>query len=396
MSVTGTELAQARERALAILADLVAFATVPSAPTAGLLRYVELLLSACGAHTWLTEADDAGKANLFATIGPGDEGGVMLAGHCDVVPAETADWLSDPFDLALRDGRAYARGSCDMKGFLACVLAMAPGLAAARLGRPVHIAVTSDEEVGCRGAQVLADELLRRGVGPSACIVGEPTGLGVVDAHKGCFEYTTEFIGLSGHGSEPDRGVSAIHHAARFVTFLLELGERVKARAPAGSPFEPAWTTIQAGLISGGEARNIIAGHCRVEWEFRPINRADADFVLAEVDAFVAGSLLPAMRAVHPDAQVTTETAGEVAGLEPVAGSEAARLALGANGGLGRAPVSFGTEAGIYQAAGIPTVVCGPGSIAQAHTVDEFIEIEQIDRCLAMISALADELAPGC
>ena len=307
-----------------------------------------------------------GKANLFATIGPWRDGGIVLSGHTDVVPADEAEWTSDPFVLRDDGARLYGRGTCDMKGFVAAAIAMAPVYAALPLARPVHFAFTYDEEVGCLGALQLVEALRARALRPAAAIIGEPTRMRVVEAHKGCCEYTTRFTGLEGHGSNPDAGVNAVEFAVRYVARLLALRDALKARAPAASPFVPPWTTVQVGRIDGGTARNVIAGHCAVEWEMRPVDPADATFVKSILAEYAETELLPAMRAVHPGAAIETEVIGEVAGLAPAGLNEARDIALALTGGNGTDVVAFGTEAGLFQSLGMSAVVCGPGSIEEA------------------------------
>lgn len=380
--------------ALRILGDLVAFPTVSQHSNLELIAYVNQKLDQLGARTHLTLDAGGTKANLFATIGPAEtDGGVILSGHTDVVPVEGQEWSSDPFAATERDGRIYGRGTADMKGFIACAMALAPRFTEARLRRPLHLAFTYDEEVGCLGAQVMLEDLALSGRKPSACIVGEPTGLRIIEGHKGCCEYVTSFTGLEGHASQPDRGVNAVEYAVRYVARLLELGEALKPRAPDGSRFDPPWSTIQVGRMAGGVARNIIAGGCVVDWELRPVNAGDLAFAKGEITAFVESELLPRMRAVSPDATIVTEVIGEIAGLEPMTPSEAEALVRTLTGDRGPAScVSFGTEAGLFQQQGISTVICGPGSIEQAHKPDEFIEIAQLDACLEMIGRLEPQL----
>ena len=298
------------------------------------------------------------------------------------------DWTSDPFEMSERDGRLYGRGTCDMKGFIAACLAMAPRFAALDLALPLHFAFTYDEEVGCLGARALVDELAKAGVRPAAAIVGEPTMMGVIEGHKGCYEYTTEFTGFEGHGSQPDKGVNAVEYAVRYIARLIALGEELKTRAPADSRFSPPWTTVQVGTISGGNARNTIAGHCSVEWEMRPIHSDDSDHVKRQLGAYVDDHLLPAMRRVWRDASIVTHTIGEVRGLLPVSRSQARDIVFELTGNREAELVSFGTEAGLFQEIGISSVICGPGSIAQAHKPDEFIEISQLAACLGMLDKL--------
>jgi acetylornithine deacetylase len=383
------------DETIAILSDLVAFPTVSQDSNLSLIAYLNQRLDDIGARTYLTVDAGGTKANLFATLGPPEiDGGVVLSGHTDVVPVEGQDWSGDPFALRRDDGRLYGRGTCDMKGFIACVMALAPELQQAGLRRPLHLAFTYDEEVGCLGAQVMLQKLSETGPKPAICIVGEPTDMRLIEGHKGCCEYTTTFTGLEGHASLPHRGVNAVEYAVRYIGKLLDIGEALRARAPATSRFEPPWSTIQVGRIAGGVARNIIAGSCAVEWELRNVNAGDLGYAKAEIAGYVDTELLPRMRAVFADASIVTETIGEVAGLEPLDECEAEALVRALTGDRSEAVcVSFGTEAGLYQQHGVSTVICGPGSIAQAHRPDEFIEIAELDACLDMIGGLTTRLA---
>ena len=382
-------LARTRE----ILGQLVAFPTVSSDSNLELIAYAADLLSDAGATLSLSRDDSGTKANLFATLGPAGDGGIVLSGHTDVVPADPSEWTNDPFTLTERGGRLYGRGTCDMKGFIAAALAMAPRFAQTGLSRPLHFALTYDEEIGCFGARALVGEIANAGIRPSVAIIGEPTGMGVIEGHKGCYEYTTEFTGLEGHGSQPGKGVNAVEYAARYVSRLLDLGEKLKVRAPAGSRFDPPWTTVQVGRMSGGTARNVIAGGCAVEWEMRPVTAADADFVKKDLADYVDSVLLPAMRAVAPGGGIVTHVIGEVEGLQVVSQSEARDIVCGLTGCDHADVVPFGTEAGLFQSAGISSIICGPGSIAQAHRPDEFIAIDQLAACLEMLDKLRLRLA---
>ena len=376
----------------AILADLIAFPTVSADSNLDLIEWCAGRLEALGARCEISRDATGAKANLFATIGPDVDGGVVLSGHTDVVPVEGQDWSSDPFIAVERAGLIFGRGACDMKGFLACALALAPWIAAADLKRPVHFALSYDEEVGCLGARVMLEALAASGRRPSICIIGEPTSMRVIEGHKGCCEYTTRFGGLAGHSSAPGLGVSAVEYAVRYAGRLLELREELVARTPPGSRFEPPESTVQLGGMRGGVAHNVIADHCELDWEVRPVVEADIDFVKREIGAYVAGTLLPAMRAVHPQATIETEVIAEVIGLEPMAKSEACELVAELTGSNTREVVSFGTEAGLFQTRGISTVICGPGSIGQAHKADEFVAVEQLGQCLEMIQRLVAKL----
>ncbi len=374
-----------------ILAALVGYPTISLLPNRDLIAHAAQLLEDAGARIHIFE-NEAGQANLFATIGPEADGGVVLSGHSDVVPPGDGGWSGDPFILREQDGLLYGRGSCDMKGFIAAAVAMAPHYAALPLRRPVHFAFTYDEEVGCLGAQRLVQDLKHIGVRPSAAIIGEPTEMRIIEAHKAVYEYATEFTGLEGHASEPDAGVNAIHSATRYMAKLLELEAEMKGRTPAGSPFSPPWTTLQIGRIEGGVMRNVIARQCCIDWEMRPVTRADADHVRSALHVFCEEVLLPPMRAVHRNASIVTRTIGEVEGLEPAALNEARDIVAELTGANGADVVAFGTEAGLFQSLGMSAVVCGPGSIAQAHKPDEYVSIDQLGACLTMLGKLGDRL----
>jgi len=377
----------------AILSDLIAFPTISADSNLELIAYCAAKLDALGAKTDMTLDPSGQKANLFATLGPDIDGGVVLSGHTDVVPVAGQEWSTDPFEAVERDGLIYGRGTCDMKGFIACALALAPRIAAAELKRPIHFAFSYDEEVGCLGAQVMLQALAAAGRRPGICIIGEPTEMRIIEGHKGMCEYTTRFTGLAGHGSRPELGVSAVEYAVRYVARLLELREALQARVPPGSRFEPPFSTLQIGRLSGGIAHNVIADHAEVEWEMRPVIEADAEFVRSEIGSYAEEVLLPAMRAVHSAASIETQVIGEVTGFEPMPESEASALVAELTGGNTRDVVSFCTEAGLFQRQGISTVICGPGSIAQAHKADEFVAIDQLGLCLDMIEGLVAKLA---
>lgn len=377
----------------AILAELIGFPTISADPNLELIAWVNARLDALGVRTHLTLSPAGDKANLFATIGPDVDGGVVLSGHTDVVPVAGQDWSTDPFRAVERDGRVYGRGACDMKGFIACALALAPRFAEAGLARPLHLALTFDEEVGCLGAPLLLAALAEHGTRPSLCIVGEPTGMRIIEGHKGCHEYTTRFTGLEGHGSRPEAGVNAVEYAARYVWELMATGRDLRDRAPAGSRFDPPWTTVSVGAMRGGIAHNVIPNRCEVDWEFRPVNAADAEWVKERMRRHADEVLLPAMRAVHADASIETEVVGEIGGLEPMPGSEAVRVVTELTGGNETGVVPFGTEAGLFQRSGIPAVVCGPGHIDQAHKPDEYVALDQLEQCLGMLQRLLPRLA---
>lgn len=375
-----------------LLGQLIAFPTVSSESNLALIDYLADRLSDAGARVEVHKDATGAKANLFATIGPEVEGGILLSGHSDVVPVADQAWTTDPFAMTERDGRLYGRGTCDMKGFIAAAVAMAPHYARVAKTRPVHFAFTHDEELGCLGAQALAKILRERPVRPSVAIIGEPTLMQVIEGHKGCYEYSVHFTGLEGHGSHPDRGVNAVEYAVRYVARLLELREVLKETSPKDSRFEPPWTTINAGALVGGTAHNVIAGKARIDWEMRPVQPGDADLVKSEMHSFCTHHLLPQMRAVCPEADIVTEVIGEVDGLVPATANEARDIVLGLTGANGAGLVPFGTEAGIFQSLGMSAVICGPGSIEQAHKPDEYLSIEQLSQCLSMLERLGGRL----
>ncbi len=375
-----------------ILGQLIAYPTVSADSNLALIEHLASLLDDAGARVEVFRDARGGKANLFATLGPDIDGGILLSGHSDVVPVADQAWTTDPWEMVERDGRLYGRGTCDMKGFIAAAVALAPLYAQKATARPIHFAFTHDEEIGCLGAQALAPLLQARGVKPRVAIIGEPTLMRVIEGHKGCYEYSVHFTGLEGHGSAPERGVNAVEYAVRYVARLLELREVLKARAPADSRFEPPWTTINTGALIGGVAHNVIAGKARIDWEMRPVQPGDADLVKADLHHLCTHHLLPQMRAVSPMADIITEVIGEVDGLIPTSENEAREIALALTGGNGAGLVPFGTEAGIFQAMGMQAVICGPGSIEQAHKPDEFIALDQLAEGIGFLERLSDRL----
>ena len=381
-------LARTRE----ILGQLIAYPTVSADSNLALIEHLAGLLDEAGARVEVFRDASGGKANLFATLGPDIDGGILLSGHSDVVPVADQAWTTDPWEMVERDGRLYGRGTCDMKGFIAAAVALAPLYAQKATARPIHFAFTHDEEIGCLGAQALAPLLQARGVKPRVAIIGEPTLMRVIEGHKGCYEYSVHFTGLEGHGSAPERGVNAVEYAVRYVARLLELREVLKARVPADSRFEPPWTTINTGALIGGVAHNVIAGKARIDWEMRPVQPGDADLVKADLHHLCTHHLLPQMRAVSPLADIVTEVIGEVDGLIPTSENEAREIALALTGGNGAGLVPFGTEAGIFQAMGMQAVICGPGSIEQAHKPDEFIALDQLAQGIGFLERLSDRL----
>ncbi len=375
-----------------ILADLIGFPTVSSDSNLALIEYVRIYLEDLGAQCEVYADPTGAKANIFATLGPPEDGGIVLSGHTDVVPVDGQDWSSDPFTLEERDGLLYGRGSCDMKGFIAASLAMAQHFAQLDLKKPIHFAFTYDEEVGCIGGQALVSELFEQGIKPSVAIIGEPTEMRVINGHKGCRETHTHFTGLDGHSSQPDLGVNAVEFAVRYASRLMDVQEALKTRAPKDSPFEPPWTTLQVGQLHGGVAVNVIPGSATLEWDLRSVHPDDVEYVDGIMNPFVDNVLIPEMKAVSPNAGIEVDVVGDVVGLMPMKESEAVQLVTELTGANGTDVVAFGTEAGIFQNAGVSAVVCGPGSIRQAHKPDEYIARDQLVACLGMLEGLSDKL----
>jgi acetylornithine deacetylase len=370
---------------------LVAFDTVSAKSNLELISFVSDILEGQGIDAYIVPDDDGAKANLFASIGPEAPGGVVLSGHTDVVPVAGQRWTSDPFDVVERDGRLYGRGTADMKSFIAVALAMVPEFQSRGLRVPIHFAFSYDEEVGCLGAPRLLERLAAVVPKPAMAIVGEPSEMRVANAHRGIATFATTVTGRPGHASAPNIGVNAIAQAAECIAFLTRLEAELSGeRGQANATTVPDWTTLNVGTIEGGSAVNIIAEHCRFRWECRPEAGVDAAEVLARLNGFVEAELLPRMKVVAPAAAIATERVVTVPALAPEPGSPAEAVALALTGHNECGSVPFASEAGLFQRAGIPAVVCGPGSPAQAHQPDEFVSLEQIDACVAFMRRLAD------
>jgi acetylornithine deacetylase len=369
-----------------LLERLVGFDTVSSKPNLSLIEFAADHLDRQGAKARLIHDDTRTKANLFATIGPEREGGIALSGHTDVVPVTGQRWASDPFTLTERDGRLVGRGTTDMKGFIACALAAAEKFKAANLAVPIHFALSYDEEVGCIGVRRLIPELAASLPKPRMVVVGEPTGMRAVGAHKGINVLTTTVCGKGGHSSRPREGVNAIAFASEIVRFLDRLSDELSQGGPDG--FDPAGTTLNIGTITGGTAVNMIAAECAIHWEFRPVPGVDPQTVIGRLEEFVARDILPRMRVVDAAASVTTHLDVTSPPLAPEKDSPAVRLACDLTGDNRPRTASFVCEAGLYKLAGVSAVVCGPGHIAQAHQPDEFVDIAQLDACAAFLDKL--------
>ena len=390
---TEINLDELYNNSIKILSDLIGFKTISGEDNSNLINYCENYLHNFGATSFKTFDDEKKRVNLFATIKAKKSNGIkpiILSGHTDTVPVSKS-WSTDPFKATIKEEKLYGRGSCDMKGFIACTLAFAPIYSKTDLNRDIHFSFTFDEETACIGAPILIKELKKRNINEGICIVGEPTKMKIIDAHKGCYEYTTYFEGLAGHSSMPHKGVSAVEFATKYSNKLIELREELKKRSPKDSIFDPPFSTLQVGGIFGGIAHNVIADKCHVEWETRPVIKEDGIFLNQEIDKYANEVLLPEMRKVFTSSRITKKIIGEVAGFNRVLNSEACEFVSSLTGDNSREVVSFGTEAGLFQEIGISTVVCGPGSIEQAHKVDEFIELSELKKCIKFLDGIREK-----
>ena len=379
------------EKSIKILKDLISFKTISGENNSSLINYCENILSKSGATSFKVFDADKKRVNLFATLKAKKSNGkepIILSGHTDVVPVSKG-WSTDPFVAEIKDDKLYGRGSCDMKGFLACSLAFADIFSKSNLSRDIHFSLTFDEETACVGAPLLIKELKKRKITNGICIVGEPTKMKIIDSHKACYEYTTFFEGLAGHSSKPDEGVNAAEYASRYVNKLMSLRNDLKNREPDNSIFTPPYSTLSIGGIFGGIAHNVIADKCHVNWETRPVNKQDGIFLNNEIDNY-ANELLTEMKKKYPNASIRKKIIGEIIGFDRIQDSKACEFVSSITGDNKREVVSFGTEAGLFQEIGISTVVCGPGSIEQAHTIDEFIELNEIKKCLSFLEGVKE------
>ncbi len=380
------------EKSINILKDLISFKTISGENNSSIINYCENILKKCGASSFKVFDQDKKRVNLFATLKAKKSNKfdpIILSGHTDVVPVSKG-WSSDPFVAEIRDDKVFGRGSCDMKGFLACSLAFAEVFSKSSLSRDIHFSLTFDEETACIGAPLLIKELKKRNITNGICIVGEPTKIKIIDSHKGCYEYTTYFEGLAGHSSKPNDGVNAAEFASRYVGKLMKLRKELKNRQPKNSIFDPAYSTLSVGGIFGGIAHNVIADKCHVNWETRPVNKEDGIFLNHEIDKY-ANELLTEMKKKFSGSSIRKEIIGEIIGFDRVTNSKACEFVSSITGDNEREVVSFGTEAGLFQEIGISTVVCGPGSIEQAHKIDEFIEISEIKKCLFFLDGVKNK-----
>lgn len=374
-----------------LLAKLVAFDTTSRLSNLPLIAFVEDYLAGMGVASERVYDETGSKANLWATIGPSDTPGVVLSGHTDVVPVDGQDWSSDPFALDERDGRYYGRGSCDMKGFLAAALAAVPKMLERDLDRPIHLAFSYDEEVGCVGVKRLLERLKSEPVRPAFCIVGEPTSMKVVIGHKAKRSMRVTVRGKTCHSSLAPQGVNAVDYAAMVVVKMREIGRRLAAQGMRDECYDIAHTTAHTGVIAGGTALNIVPDKCVFDCEFRALPGEDVDALVEEVRAYAREILEPEMKAVAPETGIEVAVFAGFPGIETPVDAEITRLAKRFSSSNDHGKVAFGTEAGRFQEMlGISTVICGPGSIEQAHKADEYLEKAQLQQCDRFIEKLID------
>lgn len=376
-----------------LLERLVAFPTVSRDSNLDCIQFIHDYLAGFGVASRIVPDETGQKANLFATIGPEVAGGVILSGHTDVVPVDGQNWTSDPFTLTERDGKLYGRGACDMKGFLANALAAVPQFAATPLKRPVHLAFSHDEEIGCLGAKNMVEAMADAIPAPEAVIVGEPSRMKLVNGHKGSVTFYTRVRGHSVHSSLVHTGVSAVMVAARLVNWHTETMAENMRRADPACPFVPNFTTLHCGVIHGGTAANIVAADCEFVTDIRAIAGEDPVEYRNRYEAWIRAEVEPAMKAIAPESGVDIIARSGIFGLAPEPDGAAERLVRRLTGDNASGVVSYGTEAGIFQAKGWSTVVCGPGDIAQAHQADEYIEISELAAGDAFMAKLAAHLA---
>ncbi len=386
--------------ALAMIDRLIAFPTVSRDSNLGLIEYARDYLAALGARPHLVYDATGKKANLFCTLAAEPErskrGGLILSGHTDTVPIDGQDWSSDPFVANHRDGRIHGRGSADMKGFIALALAWAPRFLAAQERTPIHLSLTFDEETTFLGVRGLVHDLEERGIKPAGCIIGEPTGMRAIVAHKGKRDWCCRVRGRDAHSSLTPAGVNAIEVAAQIISFIRALAERMARDEPRDARFDVPYTTLQTGVVAGGIAVNVVPRDCEFLFEMRNLPATATDALYEEIVAWARRVLLPNMHAVASDAEIRFEEGMSVPafGIAPEAPLVRWAMDLARTAHTGTGAVGFATEASIFMRAGIPTVVLGPGSIEQAHKPDEYLSYEQAAACEAMFERLAADPLP--
>lgn len=378
-----------------ILERLVSFDTVSSRPNIALMEWARDLLAGAGIEAVLIPDATGGKANLYATVGPRDRGGVMLSGHTDVVPVEGQDWTVPPFALTARNGRLYGRGTTDMKGFCAAALSAMIAASGRELKTPLHLALSHDEEVGCIGVRSLIDLLDGAPQRPAMCIVGEPTNMAVATGHKGKVALRATCTGREGHSALAPMALNALHLAADFIGAIRAEQAEVAASGPRDGDYDVPYTTIHAGVMRGGVQVNIVPNQAVIDFEIRSLAGDDPEALIARLRDRAAAIVAP-HAATFPEAAIRVERLWDYPGLGTPSDAAVVNFVKGLTGANGTIKVAFGTEGGLFSGRlGIPTVICGPGSMAQGHKPDEYVSEEQLGRCEAMLAALLDRLEAG-
>jgi acetylornithine deacetylase len=379
--------------ARAMIERLIGFNTVSRDSNLGLIEWVRDYLHGHGAKTRLTHDASGKKANLFATLGDSSRPGLVLSGHTDVVPVDGQDWDTDPFTATERDGKLFARGSADMKGFIGIILAQAPKFVAAlnenRLDAPLHYALSYDEEVGCLGVRGLIRDLQEQGIRPAGCVVGEPTSMQPIIAHKGTHRFRCAVHGREAHSSYVTHGVNAIEYAARLVVFIRQIADRLAQIERRDYGFTVPYSTLSTGLIRGGIAANVVPKDCEFHFDLRTLPNASPDALYQEIRGY-AETLAREMKAVDPQSGIDLLWSSQTVGLAAAETDAIVQWAmkLSKNATVGK--VSYGTEAGLFQEMGVPTVICGPGDIAEAHRPNEFVALEQLAQCEAFMDRILE------
>lgn len=377
------------------LSTLVGFDTTSRNSNLALIETARDWLRGQGVQSWLAHNESGDKANLFATLPASDgsvQGGVVLSGHTDVVPVDGQDWDTDPFTLSEKDGRLYGRGTADMKSFIATSLALVPEFLAMPRKKPIHLAFSYDEEVGCVGAPVMLAELQGRGIKADGCVVGEPTNMQVVVAHKGVNLFNCRVHGKAAHSSLTPQGCNAIEYAARLICRIRDIADAMKAQGPYDEFFDVPFSTMTTNQIRGGIAVNTIPALCEFNYEFRNLPGIPADQIQSQVERYVREELLPRMQAEYAEARIDIHTGASAPGLDASEEQAITQLARALTSDRTVRKVAYGTEAGLFQSVGIPAVVCGPGDIQQAHKPNEFIELSQLDGCERFLRRLGQSL----
>jgi len=381
---------------LAWIKKLVSFDTVSRHPNLGLIETVRDELRAADIAATLTR-DPSGKwANLFATVPAHDgttQGGIALSGHTDVVPVDGQSWQSDPFQPVVREGRLYGRGTCDMKGFIGTALSLLPQMLGARLARPIHFALSFDEEIGCAGAPLMIADLERRGVVLDGCIVGEPTGMRPVIAHKGINVYHCSLRGLAAHSSLTPKGMNSIEYAARLICFIRDLADELRTQGPFDELYDVPFSTAQTSTIQGGNAINTVPAECSFVFEFRNLPTLEPPRVLSRIESYARGTLLPKMQKEFAGAAIEFSKIASAPGLDASEEAAITQLVRRLTQDQEKRKVAYGTEAGLFALAGVPSIVCGPGDIEQAHKADEYVTLDQLFACEAFLGKLIQSLS---